>query len=446
MHNIQKINMALKKISLLFSILLVNFLSAQNKPFCSTDEMQVQLFENQPELKKGFHRANAQLQKDLELFRKKGSSSSIEKSDALYIIPVVFHVIHTYGPENISDDQILDGLRQLNIQLRKQNADTNQILEAFKSRAADTQIEFRLAQKDPDGNCTSGITRTFSPLTHIADHSVKSLIHWPPNKYLNVYICAEAAGLAGHALLPAAADTIPQWDGIVMQHAYVGTFGTSEFFRRTVLTHEVGHYLNLQHIWGGNNVPNYYYLPVAQAANCGFDDEVEDTPLTIGWQSCNLSGNSCGSLDNVQNYMDYAYCALMFTEGQKERMHACLNSSVAGRNNLWSPQNLIATGVVDNESLCSADFVVSKKLICEGETVTLTDLSRHLVGNRTWEGEGITFSSNSDSVVVASFSAPGIYNVRINVSFQGTSLSSDFQQIQVLLLFGLYCLEVVFVL
>ena len=75
--------MALKKISLLFSILLVNFLSAQNKPFCSTDEMQVQLFENQPELIKGFHRANAQLQKDLELFRKKGSSSSIEKSDAL---------------------------------------------------------------------------------------------------------------------------------------------------------------------------------------------------------------------------------------------------------------------------------------------------------------------------------------------------------------------------
>ena len=54
---------------------------------------------------------------------------------------------------------------------------------------------------------------------------------------------------------------------------------------------------------------------------------VDDTPLTIGWSSCNLGGTSCGSLDNVQNYMDYAYCALMFTEGQKTRMHACLNSS-----------------------------------------------------------------------------------------------------------------------
>ncbi len=414
-----------------FPLIFLNFqLLAQEKSFCITDEMQHAILRSNPGLRIGFDRANEQLKKDLEHFRKQAKNQ--QKSDALYIIPVVFHVIHTYGPENISDAQILDGLAQLNLQLRKQNADTNQIVNVFKSRAADTQIEFRLAQKDPNGNCTSGITRTFSPLTHIADHSVKDLIHWPPNKYLNVYVCAQAAGLAGHALLPGAADTIPQWDGIVMQHSYVGTFGTSEFFRRTVLTHEVGHYLNLQHIWGGNNVPNYYYLPVAQSANCNHDDEVEDTPLTIGWQTCNLSGNSCGSLDNVQNYMDYAYCALMFTEGQKERMHACLNSSVAGRNNLWTNENLIATGVIENNALCFANFMTSKKIVCEGQSVTLTDLSRHKVSTRTWEGQGVTFSSTTDSVVVASFAQAGTYTIRINVTHNGTTLQSDFQTIEVL--------------
>lgn len=416
-----------------FFVLLIfwNFqLFAQEKSFCVTDELQHAILRDNPGLRIGFDRANEQLKKDLELFKKQGKNQ--QKNDALYIIPVVFHVIHTYGPENISDAQILDGLAQLNLQLRKQNTDTNQIVSAFKSRAADTQIEFRLAQKDPEGNCTSGITRTFSPLTHIADHSVKDLIHWPPNKYLNVYVCAQAAGLAGHALLPGAADTIPQWDGIVMQHSYVGTFGTSEFFRRTVLTHEVGHYLNLQHIWGGNNVPNYYYLPVAQSANCNYDDDVEDTPLTIGWQTCNLSGNSCGSLDNVQNYMDYAYCALMFTEGQKERMHACLNSSVAGRNNLWTNENLISTGVIDNNALCFANFMTSKKIVCEGQSVTLTDLSRHIVSTRTWEGQGVSFSSTTDSVVVANFGQAGTYTIRINVTHNGTALQSDFQTIEVL--------------
>lgn len=384
---------------------------------CGTDEMHQELFQKHPQYSQGIINANQRLQADTKTFIENG----IQKSDAAYVIPVVFHIIHNYGPENISDAQIHDALNQVNLQFRKQNPDTNEIVSQFKSIAADIEIEFRLAQLDPDGNCTSGITRTASPLTSPGNHDVKSLIHWPPSKYLNVYVCSGAAGLAGHALLPSAADTIPQWDGIVMQHTYIGTIGTSEYFRRTVLTHEIGHFLNLQHIWGGNNVPDYYYLPVAQSGNCAYDDEVADTPNTIGWQSCNLNGTTCDSnLDNVQNYMDYAYCARMFTEGQKARMHACLNSSVANRNNLWQEANLIATGTDDDTYyLCAAKFESDKQVVCVGDSILFTDLSYHGVQTREWDFFGGTANSTSNSTVKVAYSIPGTYDVRLTVTRNG---------------------------
>lgn len=397
-----------------FACVLFSNLGFSQGPIpCGTDEMHQQLFLEHPEYNVGIQRAYERLQ----TFTAHYLEQETPKSGDPYIIPIVFHVIHNYGAENISDAQILDAVKQLNSQFRKLNPDTSEIVPLFKSRAADCEIEFRLAQLDPDGNCTSGITRTVSPLTKIGDHQVKSLIHWPPNKYLNVYICNQAAGLAGHALLPSAADTIPQWDGIVMQHSYIGTIGTSDYFRRTVLSHEVGHFLNLQHIWGGNNVPDYYYLPVGQASNCGVDDEVEDTPNTIGWQTCNLNGQSCGELDNVQNYMDYAYCALMFTEGQKARMHAALNSPVANRNNLWSAANLIATGTDDQTAyLCGAKFTADKQVVCVGDTVHFSDVSYHGATSRLWNFEGGNATQLSDSLPAVVYTNPGTYDVSLKAS------------------------------
>lgn len=408
-------DLQMKYFTLLFVLLLFSSpqVTAQNSPFCGTDEMHQELFLARPDLNPGIINAA----KRLALFTKEYEKAPHTKGGGPYIIPVVFHIIHNGGAENINDSQILDAIKQVNLQFRKMNSDTSDIVAPFKSLAADCNIELRLAQLDPNGNCTSGITRTVSPLTLIGDHQVKSLIHWPPDKYLNVYVCNQAAGLAGHSLLPAAADTVPEWDGIVMQHSYVGTIGTSDFFRRTVLTHEIGHYLNLQHIWGGNNVPGYYYLPVAQAGNCAYDDEVDDTPLTIGWQTCNLNGQSCSSLDNVQNYMDYAYCALMFTMGQRTRMHACLNSTVANRNNLWSAQNLIATGTSEGlEVLCAAKFEANKRVLCVGESTELTDVSYHGIETREWSIPGANLSSTSDSIVTASFSTPGLYTVTLTVT------------------------------
>lgn len=380
---------------------------------CGTDEMLYKLYQENPELQSGIENAS----QELEAFTSNYVQSPQARAGNPYIIPVVFHVIHDYGEGNIDASQIYDAVEQVNLQYRKLNPDTADIVQDFKGIAADAEIEIRLAQLDPDGNCTNGITRTASALTNIGDHQVKSLIQWPPDKYLNIYVCNQAAGLAGHALLPAAADTIPEWDGIVMQHSYIGTVGTSTYFRRTVLSHEIGHFLNLQHIWGGNNVPGYYYLPVNQTSNCGFDDQVADTPETIGWSTCSLSASSCNSLDNVQNYMDYAYCARMFTEGQKLRMHAALNSSVANRDNLWSDANLIATGVKgDTNYLCNAAMNASKRTICQGETVTFSDVSYHGVNSRIWSFSGGSITSSTDSVVTVQYNAAGTYDVSLEVS------------------------------
>ena len=115
--------------------------------------------------------------------------------------------------------------------------------------------------------------------------------------------------------------------------------------------------MNLRHLWGNSNSPG-------DAENCEMDDNVTDTPLTSGWTSCNLDGETCGSLDNVQNYMEYSYCGRMFTEGQRTRMRAAMNSNTAQRNQLWTPENLENTGVNEEPILCEARFNVSRQTIC----------------------------------------------------------------------------------
>jgi len=348
-----------------------------------------------------------------------------------YRIPVVVHVIHSDGTENITNEQIKNGIEILTRNWRKQNPDTSEIVSIFKPIAADMEVEFELAKLDPSGACTDGINRIRSDYTLTGTHNVKTLAHWPPNKYLNIYVVREAAGLAGHALMPFQADSVPAWDGIVISGSYFGNIGTSDNLRSVVLSHEVGHYLNLFHIWGGNNVPEFYYLPVGQQANCAVGDSVSDTPNTKGWSTCNLSGTSCDTdLDNVQNFMDYAYCARMFTQGQKQRVHAALNSPVANRNNLWSVQNLAETGLSINAPLCVADFYSERRIYCINEQVKFYDASYNHASSWTWNiGSGPSLSGASVSY---NYSQSGKYDVSLNVSdgaSQLTLLREDYVKI-----------------
>jgi PKD repeat protein len=407
--------------TLFFLLSLVSF--SQGGLQCGSDEMRINTLKSKPKVAQAVIERDIELEKYTALFH--GLPKSQNADTPLYVIPVVFHVIHDYGEENISEAQIRDGIQILNNTFRKQAADTADIIAAFKPTHADCQIEFRLAKKDPQGNCHSGINRIASSFTSIGDHSVKTLIHWDPSKYLNIYVAKEAAGLAGHAVWPSDADTIPEWDGIVMSHEYVGSIGTSSPGRSVVLAHECGHYLNLHHIWGGNNVPGFYYYPCADPnKDCSIDDLVDDTPPTIGWQSCNLAGASCGNtVDMVQNAMDYSYCNIMFTFGQRDRMHACLNSPIAHRNNLWQLENLMATGVwPEEQNLCKAEFTSDNSTACVGTPFQFQNLSyAGTIDSVLWSLPGGNPNQSTEFNPTVTYASAGKFPVTLKAFANGLS-------------------------
>jgi PKD repeat protein len=334
-----------------------------------------------------------------------------------YIIPVVFHIIHDYGTENISDAQILDQVAILNRDYRKDNADTVQIVPPFDSLAADAEIEFRLAQIDPDGNCTNGIDRIASMETYVGDDESK-LNRWPRDKYLNVWVVRDMMdGVAGYAYYPGAVDGfLAPFDGIIILQDYIGSIGTSSVTNSRALTHEVGHWLSLSHPWGNTNSPG---------VACG-DDGILDTPQTKGWTTCNLTSNAVcttGEPENVQNYMEYAYCSRMFTFGQVAAMHYAINASTADRNNLWQPANLAATGCLNTQPVCAphADFKVNannSEMICEGNSVTLTDLTWSS-GATSWSWtltSGTTTLTSTVQNPTFTNMVPGVYTVQLDAT------------------------------
>jgi len=333
----------------------------------------------------------------------------------LFTIPVVFHIIHNYGGENISKAQVEDAVDILNKSFQKLYADSVVVCSVFRPIIADVQVQFRLAQIDPNGNCTDGITRTVSALTYTAGDNVKQLVDWPSDKYFNIWVVSNiASGAAGYAYYPGIAASI---DGVVIRHDYTGSIGTSNGsnYSARSLAHETGHWLNLSHTWGSTNSPG-------DPANCSNSDFVSDTPTTVGVAnfSCDTAQVTCNSLDNVQNYMDYAGCHYMFTEGQKMRMHAALNNNSGDRDNLWTQSNLIATGTNDGyvPVACSpvADFNRSKKFICTGTTLTFNDLSWH--GDPTswqWDFPGGSPSSSTAQTPQVQYNTPGIYDVTLTV-------------------------------
>jgi PKD repeat protein len=357
---------------------------------------------------------------ELEAFTRTFEADAERGGGSNYIVPVVFHIIHNNGPENIADEQIFDAMRILNEDFNRENPDWDNVNPAFVNIVADVNIEFRLAQKDPQGNCTKGITRTVSTLTNAGDQSMKDLIQWPRNRYMNVWVAASADGAAGYTLTPGAAAFFSAADGIVMQHTYVGSINTGSPSRSRALTHEVGHWLNLAHTWGNTNEPGL-------SSNCNTDDNVSDTPNTIGWTSCNINGVTCGSLDNVENFMEYSYCSKMFTAGQSSRMISALNSSTAQRSQLWQTSNLTFTGVNATPQLCAAAFTSDTRTICAGNTITFTDESYNSVSSRAWSFPGGEPASGTQSQIEVTYTQAGTYPVSLTVSDGSNSLTSEVQ-------------------
>ena len=389
----------------IIAVLTSSYVTAQVKTPCSTDDANKRMETLYPN---EVRNAKELLEAETIAFSENRSSSAV-----IYTIPVVFHILHTYGTENISDAQIEDAVNILTRDYNKQNADTANIVSAFQGIAANVGIEFKLARLDPQGNCTNGIDRIYTPLTNIADDDAKLNV-WDRSKYLNIWVAKGiASGAAGYSMYPSSVATIfgAAVDGIMILHNYVGSIGTGSASRSRALTHEVGHWLNLAHLWGSSNTPGV-------TTNCSLTDNVSDTPPTIGWTSCNLNGASCGSpIDNVQNYMEYSYCSNMFTNGQKTRLLAALTSNTASRSNLWKTANLTATGVNTN-TVCipDADFYAASPQVCVNSNVNFIDNTTLAAATSwSWSFPGGSPSTSTSQSPTVQYAAPGTYSVSLTV-------------------------------
>lgn len=258
----------------------------------------------------------------IEFHTQQAIAGSAAGEDVVYRIPLVVHVVYNNPAANISTAQIQSQIQALNANFRRTIPDASSTIPQFQGVAADCEIEFCLATVDPFGAPTTGITRTpsaisvFNALTNgVKFTSSGGRDAWPTSQYLNIWVCENISvpggSLVGYAQFPGGPAAT---DGVVMCYWAFGTTGNlnPNYPLGRVPVHEVGHWLNLRHIWGD--------------AYCG-DDFVADTPAQAGPSTgCNTSQFSCGGLNMVQNYMDYSpdTCRNLFTLGQKARMRAQL--------------------------------------------------------------------------------------------------------------------------
>jgi hypothetical protein len=296
-------------------ILLLCFFSTAifAQHYCGSHELYQEMVKNDP----GFR---------LKQRLSKQASANRSTVQGIINIPVVVHVVYNNEAENVSDAQIYSQLEVL-------NEDFNNVITAptqWSDVAANPEMQFCLATRDPYGNATCGITRTYTDSTEfviqtsVKDESTGGISGWPARDYLNIFVCDIAGGIRGYATFPDAEDSI---DGIVLDYLSFGrgdefNYSDPRFNLGRTGTHEVGHWLRLDHIWGDGG--------------CTIDDGIDDTPnhsgpnygCTIGSLACpNQSPGYTGPwppINMVQNYMDYSddACMNLFTQGQVNLMRA----------------------------------------------------------------------------------------------------------------------------
>jgi hypothetical protein len=267
-------------------------------------------------------------------------------NDSTYIIPVVVHVIYhadNAEVENVSDEQVQSQIDVLNEDYNTNNENILDVPAIWQPLVRNSKIKFVLANTDTNGNYTNGITRTATNITNafsIFDNRIYSKADggqnaWNSNYYLNIWVCDLENNVLGFAAFPG---TIANSDGVVINYKAFGRFKNTKApynYGRTA-THEVGHWLNLIHIWGDDN------------GGCSNDDAISDTPKQAN------SNTRCPSFPKTDactdtapgimymNYMDYTddKCMMFFTNRQVERMKLALSTnrqSLVTSNGLASP-------------------------------------------------------------------------------------------------------------
>lgn len=291
---------------------------------CGASEVHMRLCEMYPE----FRQRRGEIHFQTEQMIRRGTTMR-RANGGSFKIPVVVHIVHKNASENISDAQVESQIVALNRDYQLKNTDRSKVPAPWAGLVANVGIEFALATKDPSGATTTGITRTTTTLDSFTTHDeVKFNARggadaWPTDKYLNLWACSLGDGLLGYAQFPGGPSAT---DGVVILNTAFGTTGTAAapFNLGRTATHEIGHWLNLNHIWG-------------DTSDCSGTDHVDDTPdaqlpnygkPTFPHVSCNNGPNG----DMFVNYMDYVDddTMVMFTHGQMARMQATLSGPRSG--------------------------------------------------------------------------------------------------------------------
>lgn len=370
----------------------------------------------------------AQKAQEFENYMLTHQSTISPKAAAQYVIPVVFHIINLGEPigtgSNVSEEIVKHALRMCNERYRNMNG----------GGGVDTQIEFALAVRDPNGNCTNGITRTnYSTNSQyanygvkldgnqgISDSQLKGIISWNRQKYYNIYIVTEidnnngGNGTQGYAYFASAHGQ--SMDGAVFMAANL-----SQDFDQTMV-HELGHALNLYHTFEGDN--NGTMCPPS-GANQG--DMCGDTPPHVRSASdCNVSGtNACdGGSSNalfVHNYMDYSSsaCATQFTNNQKSRMIASLTttrSSFFTNNLALVPSSAPTAGISIPQSIvCSGSIQLLDNSLCVANTLTTESAFTGITYGWSITNGSVTLTSTKQNPSFT-LSSPGWYSVTMSVT------------------------------
>ena len=376
-----------------------------------------------PTFYKSIEEKNLQLeQKSKELV---SNLSEKENTGERKIIPVVVHVIHNFGNANVTDADVDYAIEQLNKNINRQAGNMLSTPDVFAAVSGSANVEFRLATKDPSGNNTNGIVRIHSELTDVPEPRdlVKSLSYWNSYQYFNIWVVNSLPDSDGNMLLGYA--QFP-WSGSMSTDGVA--IRASEFKNGKTLTHEVGHWLGLRHIWGD--------------ALCG-DDGVADTPpakeenwgVTLNQFPYHLNVCVADSINPAgemfMNYMDYSDDAVMslFTDGQMVIVNQTLEGDAENypfRRYLWSEENLELTGTSNGYKgeACNKKTSFIEKYgnttNCLGDVSVLKGNKTIFLGNGTttltWDwGDGNTSTSANEPQYT--YTSAGTYDVSMTIEY-----------------------------
>ncbi|MBY8962900.1 T9SS type A sorting domain-containing protein [Flavobacterium sp. D11R37] len=403
--------------------------SETGKIRCVTTEYEEYLQENSPERATNDEFEQWIAQKITA--RKTKSAATGQSTTEVITIPIVVHVVHNGDflgtNENIADAQVLSQITVLNQDYRRMLG-----TPGYNSNpvGADVQIEFCLAQVDPDGQPTTGIDRVNMNLASWSESQVEDVLKpstiWDPTRYFNIWVCnfgSDLSDVLGYAQFPSQSglnglnnyEGSASTDGVIIGYKYFGSQSIypqgdyqAPYNRGRTTTHEIGHALGLLHIWGNSWSNN----------SCSFSDYCDDTPASNGPNSGCSQHYSCTSYDMIENYMDYTYdsCMNIFTQDQKERILAVLDNSPRRASLKTSTVCSALAGSEDFKLLNGINLYPNPATSVLNIAVADNDLpDSYMVYNSLGQAMvSVTVTSASSLTVDTSSYSNGIYFIRID--------------------------------